>query len=97
MGVCAPWTDSFINNQNNYQNIDNKTKMIFFENISLNNCLGLTQFPFVTLGTTLTYTTPNLNNSRNLVESNKCIDRTSCNHKDRHPCHGLPQENGIIK
>ena len=74
-----------------------KTKMIFFENISLNNCLGLTQFPFVTLGTTLTYTTPNLNNSRNLIESNKCIDLTSCNNKDGHPHHGLPQDNGIIK
>ena len=49
------------------------------------------------LGTTLTYTTPNLNNSRNLIESNKCIDLTSCNNKDRHPRHGLPQDNGIIK
>ena len=27
MGLCATWEDSFIHNQNNYQNIYNKTKM----------------------------------------------------------------------
>ena len=30
MGLNAPWVDSYINNQNNYQNINNKTKMTFF-------------------------------------------------------------------
>ena len=24
MGICAPWADSFIKNQKNYQNIDKK-------------------------------------------------------------------------
>ena len=34
----------------------------------------LTQWAFVTLGMTLTYTTINLKNLRKLLESNQCID-----------------------
>ena len=33
MGLCAPWIDSFIHNQNNHDNIDNNKKIIFVENL----------------------------------------------------------------
>ena len=49
MGRYAPWGNSFIHNQNNYQNIDKKTKMISCWNFldhSLNNYEGLTLCPF---------------------------------------------------
>ena len=61
---------------------------------SLNNCEGLTQWDFVTLGKTLTYTTSNLNNLSNCLESNQCIDGNRCNNKNWHPRHGLPQTCG---
>ena len=58
---------------------------------SLNNCEGLTQWDFVTLGTTLTYTTSNLNNPRNCLEDNQCIDGNRRNHRNRHPQYNLLQ------
>ena len=57
----------------------------------------LTQWAFVTLGGILTYTTSNLNNLRNFLESNTYIDCNKCNHKNRHPHHNLPQTCGGSK
>ena len=57
-GIFYPWTDSFINNRKNYQNIGNKIKMTScwkYLDHSLNKCDGLTQWVFVTLGQTLTF------------------------------------------
>ena len=48
---------------------------------SLNNCEWLPQESFVTLGPTLTYTTSNLNNLSNFLETSQCIDGKRCNHK----------------
>ena len=94
MGFCAPWDDYFINNQNNYQNIDNKTNMTLFWkalDLSLNNCAGLAQWAVVSLGPTLTYTISNLNILRNFLEANQCIDCDRWIHKNRHLRHNLPQ------
>ena len=94
MGICTPWSDYFINNQKNYQNINKKKKMTScwkYLDHSLNNCEGLTQWAFVPLETTLTQKTYNLNNLRNCLELNQCIDYDSYNHKNPHPCHYLPQ------
>ena len=93
IGLCAPWCDSFIDTQNNYQNIENKTKMIFcWKGLdqSLNNCERSTQWTFDPLGSTLTYKTPNLDNLRNFLEANQCIDDKRCNHKNRKPCYEIP-------
>ena len=84
MGLCDPWTESFINNQNNYQNIDNKTNIYFCWKAldhSLNNCQGLTQWAFVPLGLTLTYITSYFNKLSKYLEDNKFIDGNRCNHK----------------
>ena len=70
MVVCAPWSDSFVKNQNNYQIIDKKTKMIFCSKAldnSLNHCEGLTQWDFVPLRETLLFATSELNNLRNFL------------------------------
>ena len=77
-----------------YQNKDNKTNIIscwktFYH--LLNNFEGLTQWDFVPLGTTLTYTTTNLKNLSKCLEFNQCIDCDRCNHKNSNPCHDLPQ------
>ena len=92
MGICAPWAESFINNQYNYQNIDNKTKMFFLKALdhSLNTCEGVTQWVFLPLGPILTYTTSSFNNLINFLEANQCIDCDRINHKKCHPRHDLP-------
>ena len=80
MVLCAPWADYFINKKNIYQSIDNKTKTNYCLNDlypSLNSCEGLNQWAFVPFGKTLPYTTSNLNNSSNCLESNQCIDGNS--------------------
>ena len=64
---------------------------------SLNNCEGLTQWGFVTLGTTLAYITSNLDHLRNCLEANQCIDGNRWNHKNLHPLHNLPQTCGGSK
>ena len=49
MGLCVPWSDSFIHNWKNYKNSENKTKMTFCWKAldpSQNNCEGLTQWAF---------------------------------------------------
>ena len=86
MVLCAPWSNYFINNQNNDQNMDNKTKMTScWKGLdpSLNNCEVITQWAFVPLGPTLTYTTSKLNNLRNFPESNQFIYVYRCYHKNR--------------
>ena len=53
LGFCAPWYKYFINSQINYQNIDNKTNIIFcwkYLDQSLNNCEGLTKWALCSLG-----------------------------------------------
>ena len=64
---------------------------------SENNCEGLTQWSFVSLGATLNYTTLNLNDLSNWLESNECIYCDRWNHKNWHPCHDLPQTCGWKK
>ena len=66
----------FIDNNKNYQNIDNNTNMAFFLalDFSLNNCERLIQWGFVSLGPTLNYKTSYLINLRNFLENNQCID-----------------------
>ena len=93
MGLCKPLENSFINEQNNYQNIYKKTNMAScWKSLdhSQNNCAGLTQWAFVPLVPTLTYTNSNLNNLRNWLEANQFIDFSMCN-KNRNPCHNVPQ------
>ena len=58
---------------------------------SLDDCKGLTQWAFVSLVKTHTYTTSNLNNLRKCLKDNWYIGDNMCNHKNRHPCHNLPQ------
>ena len=97
MGLCDPWASSFINNWRKNQNLDNKTKTTFCWKVldhSQNNCERLTQWDFVTFGPTLTHTTSNLKNLRNLLEANKCIDDNIWNLKKWHPRHDLPQTCG---
>ena len=94
MVLCAPWAESFIHNWKNYQSIDNKTKMTFcwkYLDNSQNNCDGLTQWSFVTLGPTITHTTSNLNNLKKFFEENQFIDGNKWNHKKWHPRHDLLQ------
>ena len=79
------------------QNIDNKTNINSCWNAldhSQNNFEGLTQWEFVPLGLILTYTTSNLNNLRNYLEANPCIEDNRWNHKNRHSNHDLPQTCG---
>ena len=88
MVLCSPWADSFINNQKNYQDMDNKTNMNYCLKAldrSINSCEGLTQWAVVNLGPTLTYKTSNLNNLGNLFEANKCINGNRRNKKNRNP------------
>ena len=76
MQCCKPWADYL----NIYiQKNENKTNnlKIFKKNVLLRM--------------TLTYTTSNLNNLKNCLGSNQCIDCDSCNHKNRNPRHDLPQ------
>ena len=58
---------------------------------SIKSCEVLTQWKFSPLGPTLIYKTSNLNNLRNCLEANQCIDGDRCNHKNRHSCHNLSQ------
>ena len=90
MGLCAPWSDSFIDNKKTIKTQTKKQRYIFLDR-SLNNCEGLNQWAFVPLGPTLTYTTSNLNNQRNYLEANKCTDYNKCNQKHRHLRHKLSQ------
>ena len=87
MGFCAPWDDYFINN--------NK-KLKHRQQQKMDSCWNfldhsITLLNFVLLGPTLTYTTSNLNNLRDCLESNKFIGGNRCNHKKRNPHHNLPQ------
>ena len=64
---------------------------------SLNNFEGLNLWSFVTIGPTLTCTTPNYNNLRIYLEANQCIDYDMCNNRNRQYRHGLPQACGRNK
>ena len=93
MRLFPRWSDYFINNHF-FQNTDNKINMNSCWKAldhSLNNCEELTQWEFVPLVPTFTYTTSNLKNLRNFLEANKFIDVNRCNNKNLHTCHKLPQ------
>ena len=93
-GTFCPLGWLFYSQLKIYQNKDNKTKIIFcWKSLdrSQNNCEGLTQWDFVSLGDTITYTTSNLNNLRNFIGSNQCIYCDSWYHKNWNPRHNLPQ------
>ena len=93
-GPFCPMGQLLYSQLKNYQNIDNKTKINpswKYLDHSKNDRGGLTQWAFVTLGYTLTYTTSKLNNLRNCIEANKCIDGDRLNHKNQHPSHYLTQ------
>ena len=64
---------------------------------SQNNCEVLTQWEFVALGQTLTYTTSNFNNLRNWLEIKQYIDGNMCNYKNQHPHHDLAKTCGARK
>ena len=83
MVFCAPWAEYFINNKKTiYQNIGKKKDAFSWKALdhSLNNGEGLTQWYFMPLGTTLNYTTPNLNTLREFLEYNQYIDWNRWNH-----------------
>ena len=64
---------------------------------SQNSCEVLTQWEFVHLGSTLTYTTSNLNKLRKRIEANQCFDGNRKNYKTRNPWHKLPKTCGGSK
>ena len=96
-GPLYPLVWLFIHNWKSHQNIKNKTSMNFcwkYLDNSQNNCEGLTQWAFLSLGTILTKKNSNLKNLRNRLQSNICIDYDRWNHKIRHPRRDLPHTFG---
>ena len=89
MGLCALWGD--YKNKTKYTNMKIKERNLIY---NTKNYKQWTQWSFVPLGPTLTYTCENLNNLRKYLEANQCVDGNMCNNKNQHPFHNLPQTCG---